>query len=95
MDNFFCFLDAKQQQGICEIRCDALQSLLHVRDEGSIICEENVPDQPLLGLGVSLEAPWIEEAAIQTVPVIHPIFVIQIVSYLLEHHAEEDSEESQ
>ena len=52
------------------------------------------PDQPLLGLGVSLEAPWIEEAVIHTVPYIHTIFIIQIICYLLEDHSEEDAEES-
>ena len=55
---------------------------------------EKVPDQPLLGLGVSLEAPWIEEAVIHTVPYIHTIFIIQIICYLLEDHSEEDAEES-
>ena len=47
---------AKQLQGICMARCDALQDSLHVGTEGSIVCEEKVPDQHLLNLGEGLEA---------------------------------------
>ena len=36
----------------------------------------------------------IRKAAIQTVPDIHPTFIVQRISCSLEHHTEEDAEES-
>ena len=63
-------------------------------DKGSVIREEKVLDQPLLCLGVGLEASQIEETAIQTISDVHPLVIIQVLSCLLEHHAEEDAEES-
>ena len=67
------------------------QSLLCV---GSIVRNEKIPDQPLIGIGLGLEVPYIEETAIHMVRHIHPIFIVQNICYLLEHYAEEDSEES-
>ena len=49
-------LEAKQPRGICKARCDALKGSLCVGDKGSIIREEKVLDQPLVRLGVGLEA---------------------------------------
>ena len=85
---------AKQPPGICKAGYDALKDSLCVGDKGSVIREERVLDQPLLRLGVGLEASWIEETAIHTVPDVHPLVIIQVLSYLLEHYAEEDAEES-
>ena len=56
-------LEVKQQRGIRKAKCDALQSLLCVGDEGSVVRKENVPDQPLLGLGVGLYEHHAEEDA--------------------------------
>ena len=47
---------AKQPRGICKAGCDALKGSLCVGDKGSVIREEKVLDQPLLRLGVGLEA---------------------------------------
>ena len=33
---------------------DALQILISVGDEGSIVRKENIPEQPLMGLGAGL-----------------------------------------
>ena len=63
-------------------------------DEGSIILVEKVPDQPIPVLGIGLEAPYINEAAIQAVPEIHHIPFIQFISCYLEHHAGIDAEGS-
>ena len=49
-------LEAKQPRGICKARCDALKGSLCVGDKGSVIREEKVLDQPLVRLGVGLEA---------------------------------------
>ena len=71
-----------------------MKGLLCVGDEGSVIREEKVLDQPLLRLGVGLEALQIEETVFPTVSDVHPLVIIQVLSCLLEHHAEEDAEES-
>ena len=47
---------AKQPRGICKAGCDALKASLCVGDKGSIIREEKALDQPLLRLGVGLDA---------------------------------------
>ena len=46
---------ANQSQGICKAGCDALNGSLCVGDKGSVI-HEKILDQPLLHLGVGLEA---------------------------------------
>ena len=48
--------EAKQPRGICKAGCDALKCLLCVGHKGSIIHKEKVLDQPLLCIGVGLEA---------------------------------------
>ena len=87
-------LKAKQLRVDRKEGCDALQSLLCVDDEGSVVCKMEVPGQPLQGLSVGLQTPQIEEAVIHTVPDIHPIFIIHIIRCLLEQNYEEDTEES-
>ena len=75
-------------------KIDVLQGLQHVGDKGSIAHEQQVRDQSLMSNIVGLEAPQIEEVVIPTVPNTHLILVLQIISCLFEHHAEEDAEES-
>ena len=43
---------------------------------------------------MGLKVPRVEQAAVQTAPGVHPLLVIQVFSGLLEHHTEEDAEES-
>ena len=43
---------AQQQRGVRNTRCDALQFLFRVGDNGRVVREENVPNQPLQRLGV-------------------------------------------
>ena len=47
-------IEAKQPQGVCKARRDALHSLLHVGDENSVVLESKVLDQSLLGLDWSI-----------------------------------------
>ena len=49
-------VNAKQQRGVRRSRCDELQRLLCMWDEGSIVCKEKVHEQPLRCHGVGLEA---------------------------------------
>ena len=49
-------------------------------DEGSIDREEKAPNQPHQCPDEGLDAPMIEDAAIQTLSNTHPIIVIQIIS---------------
>ena len=86
--------EAKQLRGICKARCETSKGPLSVGDKDSFIRKEKVLDQPLLHLGVGLEASKIEETAIQTVHDAHPVIIIQVCNCLLEHHAEEHAEES-
>lgn len=63
-------------------------------NEDNVICEEEVSEQPFLGLGLS----WVacrchEQAAVQAVTDVHAILIIQVLSGLLEHHAEKYAEE--
>ena len=62
-------------------------------NKGSVVREEKISYQPLLGPYVSMESPKIEETTIQTVPDVHPFVNIQVHSSLLEHPAEEYAEE--
>ena len=72
---------------------DVMQCLLSVGNEGSVVRKE-VSDQPILALGVCLDVPQIEEAAIQTVPDKHPTIIIQIINCLRKPHVE-DAKESE
>ena len=47
---------AKQPLDVHKARCDELESLLCVGNEGSAVRKEKLPDQPLLDLGVGLLA---------------------------------------
>ena len=57
-------LEAEQSRGIRKTGRKALQGLLSVCNKSSVVREEKVPDQPLTGLGVSLEAPKVKEAVV-------------------------------
>ena len=50
-------LEAEELGSICEAESDTLQGSFCMGNQGSIICEEKVPDKPLMSLGVSLKAP--------------------------------------
>ena len=50
-------LEAEELGSVYEASRDALQGSFCVGDKSSIVCEEEVPDQPLLGLGVGLKVP--------------------------------------
>ena len=50
-------LEAEELGSIREGSCDVLQGSFCVSDKSSIVCKEEVPDQPLLGLGMGLKAP--------------------------------------
>ena len=47
-------LEAKELGSIYEAGSDTLQGSFCVGNQGGIICEEKVPDKPLMSLGVSL-----------------------------------------
>ena len=47
--------------------------------------------QPLLGIGMGLDAPYIKDVANHTPTDIRPIFIFQTISYLL--HSEKDAAE--
>lgn len=49
-------LKAKQPRGICKAGRNALKRSLRVGNKGSVVREEKILDQPLLGLCVGLEA---------------------------------------
>ena len=48
-------LEAKQPRGICKAGRNTLKSSLHVGNKASVVREEKILDQPLLGHCVSLE----------------------------------------
>lgn len=48
------------KSSVCKEGRDVLQGSFCVGDKSSIICEEEVPHQPSLGLGVGLKAPLVE-----------------------------------
>ena len=49
-------LKAEELSSICEASFDALQGSFSVGDKSSIVCKEEVLDQPFLSLDVGLKA---------------------------------------
>ena len=49
-------LEAKELNSACKTGCDSLCSSFCVGNEGSVVCEEELPHQPFLGLRVGLQA---------------------------------------
>ena len=50
-------LKAKELSSVSKIGCDSLQSSFCVSNDGSVACEEEVPDQLFPGLRVGLQVP--------------------------------------
>mgnify|MGYP007094308726 CR=1 FL=1 len=50
-------LEAEDLSSVCDASRGALQGYFCVGHRSSIVCEEEVPDQSFLSLGVDLEAP--------------------------------------
>ena len=88
-------LETKELSCFGEAGCKALKGSLSMCNKSSVISEEEVSDQLLLGLCVGLKSPEIEEVAIEAIADINAIIVIEVFSSLSQHHAEEDGEESQ
>lgn len=63
-------------------------------NECGVVGEEEVPYQLLHGLRVGLKSPEFEKAAVKVVADVDEVFVVKVLSGLLEHCAEEDGEES-
>ena len=97
MENLSFFqadLETKELGCFGETGCKALKGSLSMCNKSSVISEEEVSDQLLLGLCVGLKSPEIEEVAIEAIADINAIIVIEVFSSLSQHHAEEDGEES-
>ena len=99
MENLSFFqadLETKELGCFGETGCKALKGSLSMCNKNSVISEEEVSDQLLLGLCVGLKSPEKspEEVAIEAIADINAIIVIEVFSSLSQHHAEEDGEES-
>ena len=94
MENLSFFqadLETKELGCFGEAGCKALKGSLSICNKSSVISEEEVSDQLLLGLCVGLKSPEIEEVVIEAIAEINAIIVIEVFSRLSQHHAEEES----
>ena len=85
MENLSFFqadLETKELGCFGEAGCKALKGSLNMCNKSSVISEEEVSDQLLLGLCVGLKSPEIEEVAIEAIADINAIIVIEVFSSL-------------
>ena len=85
MENFSFFqadLETKELGCFSEAGCKALKGSLSMCNKSSVISEEEVSDQLLLGLCVGLKSPEIEEVAIEAIADINAIIVRSLRSSL-------------
>ena len=87
-------LESEELGSFCEAGCQALQGTFGMGNKGSVAGKEKVSKQLLKSLCVGLQSLEVEQTAVEAIADVDSIVTIKAFHGLLEHHTEEDAEQS-
>ena len=86
--------ESEELGSFCEAGCQALQGTFRMGNKGSVVGKKKVSKQLLKSLCVGLQSPEIEQTAVEAIADVDSIVTIKAFHGLLEHHTEENTEQS-